>query len=75
MATKRPENRPKLQAVMNDLEATIAGQEYFFGVLTYADLCLFGTFKWITAVSDEPLFSSTPALQGWWGRMHERLGI
>jgi glutathione S-transferase len=75
LAAKRAENRPKLQAVLADLDATIAGQDYFFGVLTYADLCLFGTFKFVTAVSDEPLFDSTPALRAWWGRMHERLGM
>jgi len=75
MAAKRAEHRPKLQAGLADLEATLAGQDYFFGVLTYTDLCLFGTFKWVTAVSDEPLFSSTPALRAWWGRMRERLGL
>ena len=75
MAAKRAENRPKVQAVLADLEATIAGQDYFFGVLTYADLCLFGSFKWITVVSEEPLFASTPAVQAWWKRMHERLGL
>ncbi len=73
MAAKRTENRPKLHAVLADLEATIAGQDYFFGVLTYADFCLFGTFKFVTAVSDEPLFDSTPALRSWWGRMHAQL--
>jgi len=75
LAAKRAENRPQLQAVLADLNATLAEQDYFFGVLTYTDLCLFGTFKFVTAVSDEPLFSSTPALQAWWGRMRERLGI
>ena len=75
LAAKRAENRPKLQAVLADLNATIAGQDYFFGVLTYADFCLFGTFKFVTAVSDEPLFDSTPALRVWWRRMHERLGM
>jgi glutathione S-transferase len=75
LAAKRAENRPKLQAVLADLDATIAGQDYFFGVLTYADCCLFGTFKFVTAVSDKRLFDSTPALQAWWRRMHERLGM
>jgi len=75
MAAKRAENRPRVQAVLAELEATLAEQDYFFGVLTYADLCLFGSFKWITTVSEEPLFSSTPALQAWWSRMHERLGL
>lgn len=75
LAAKRAENRPKLRAVLTDLDATLAGQDYFFGVLSYADLCLFGSFKWITAVSDEPLFDATSALQTWWGRMHERLGM
>jgi len=45
LAAKRAENRPKLQAVLADLDATIAGQDYFLGVLTYADFCLFGTCK------------------------------
>src|SRR5262249_39234255 len=73
MATRRAENRPKLQAILADLEATIAGQDYFFGVLTYADFCLFGTFKWVGVVSEETLFYSTPALQAWWKRMHVQL--
>ena len=75
MAARRAENRPKLQAILADLEATIAGQDYFFGVLTYADFCLFGTFKWVTVVSEEPLFDSTPALQGWWRRMRDQLRL
>jgi glutathione S-transferase len=75
IAAKKGENRPKLQAVLADLEATLAGQEYFFGVLTYADFCLFGTFKWVTAVSDEPLFDGSPGLRAWWKRLHDRLGM
>ena len=75
MAAKQAESRPKVQAVLADLEATLAGQDYFFGVLTYADLCLFGSFKWVTIVHEEPLFASTPALQAWWKRMHEQLGM
>ncbi|MBI3301645.1 MAG: glutathione S-transferase N-terminal domain-containing protein [Deltaproteobacteria bacterium] len=75
IAARRAEYRPRLQAVLADLEATISGQDYFFGLLTYADLCLFGTFKWVTAVSEEPLFDSAPALRAWWGRMREWLGL
>jgi len=75
IAAKRDENRPKLHAVLSDLNATISGQDYFFGQLTYADFCLFGTFKWVTAVSEEPLFDHAPALRAWWGQMQEQLGI
>jgi glutathione S-transferase len=75
IAARRAEYRPRVQAVLADLEATIAGQEYFFGQLTYSDFCLFGTFKWVTAVSEEPFFETTPALRAWWRRMGEQLGI
>lgn len=75
IAAKRDENRPKLKAVLADLEATISGQDYFFGQLTYADFCLFGTFKWVTAVSNEPLFDAAPALHTWWERMQNQLGM
>jgi len=72
---KRPEFRAKMRAVLGDLNLTIAGQDYFFGTLTYADFCLFGTFKWITTVSNEPFLITTPALRVWWERMQTRLGI
>jgi glutathione S-transferase len=64
-----------MKAVLAELEATLAGQDYFFGQLTYADFCLFGTCKWVTTVSDEPFFDNTPALRGWWKRMQGQLGI
>jgi len=75
IATRRAEYRPRMQAVLTDLEATITGQDYFFGQLTYTDFCLFGTFKWVTAVSEEPLFETTPALRAWWKRMGEQLRL
>jgi glutathione S-transferase len=75
VAAKRGEFRPKLQEVLSQLNATIAGQDYFFGLFTYADICLFGTFKWATAVSEEPIFDSAPNLRVWWERMQEQLGI
>lgn len=75
IAAKRAEYRPRLQAVLADLNATLSGQEYIFGLFTYADLCLFGTFKWVTAVSAEPIFDATPALRTWWERMQEQLKI
>jgi glutathione S-transferase len=75
IAAKRDENRPQMHAVLTQLEETLAAQEYFFGVLTYADLCLFGTFKWVTTVSTEPLFEKTPAVRAWWERMQKQLKI
>jgi glutathione S-transferase len=75
IGAKRAEYRPKMQAVLADLEATLAGQDFFYGDFSYADLCLFGTFKWVAAVSNEPLFDSTPGLRAWWGRVREKLGI
>ena len=72
---KRPEFRARMRAVMGDLNLAIAGQEYFFGTMTYADLCLFGSFKWIASVSMEPLLETTPALKNWWLRMEQQLGI
>jgi glutathione S-transferase len=75
IAAQRDEHRPKMRAVLAQLEETLAGQEYFFGQLTYADLCLFGTCKWVTTVSKEPLFAQTPGLQSWWERMQKQLGI
>jgi glutathione S-transferase len=74
ITTKRDEYRAGLQSVLADLEATIAGQEYLFGLLTYADFCLFGSLKWVTVVSKEPLFDSTPSLRAWWARMQEQGG-
>lgn len=75
MVAKREEYRPRMQTVLADLDAAISGQDYFFGLLTYADFCLFGTLKWVTAVSQEPLFDSVPALRVWWERMQNFLGI
>ena len=75
IAARHAEYRPRLQAVLADLEATFFGQDYFFGLFTYADLCLFGTLKWVSVVSKEPLFDSAPALRAWWGRIQERLGL
>lgn len=75
IAAKRDESRPRMYAVLAQLEDTLAGQEYFFGQLTYADLCLFGAFKWVTTVSTEPFFEKTPALHAWWERMQKQLGI
>jgi len=74
-AAKRPEFRARMRAVMGDLNLAIAGQEYFFGNLTYADFCLFGSFKWITTVSREPFLDATPALKDWWQRMGNLLGL
>jgi len=74
-AVKRPEFRARMRAVMGDLNLAIAGQEYFFGTMTYADFCLFGSFKWIIAVSLEPFLDATPALKDWWKRMGQQLGI
>jgi glutathione S-transferase len=74
-AVKRPEFRARMRAVMGDLNLAIAGQEYFFGTMTYADLCLFGSFKWIASVSMEPLLEATPALKDWWLRMGQQLAI
>lgn len=75
VAAKREEHRPELRTVLADLEATISGQDYFFGLLTYADLCLFGSLKWVTVVSAEPLFDLAPALRAWWERMQKLLGF
>ena len=74
-AAKRSEFRARMRAVMADLNLAIAGQEYFFGNMTYADLCLFGSFKWVTAVSQEPFLDATPALKDWWKRMGKLLAI
>src|SRR5262249_40763022 len=73
VVAKRDESRLKLHAVLADLEATIFGQDYFFGLPTYADLCLFGSLKWVTVVSKEPLFDSAPTLRGWWERVQNRI--
>ena len=75
IAAKRDEFRPQLKKVFADLNATIAGQDYFFGVFSYADICLFGTLTWVTRVSDEPLFDKTPGLHAWWERMNEQFKI
>lgn len=75
IAARRDEFRPQLQKVLADLNATLAGQEYLFGVFSYADICLFGTFTWVTRVSDEPLFDNAPDLRAWWERMQERFTV
>ena len=75
IAAKRDESRPRLKAVLADLEAVALGHEYLFEILTYADFSLFGTFTFATRVSDEPLFDSAPALGKWWERMRERFPI
>ena len=62
------------RSVYTDPCLSLPGQQYFFGNLTYADLCLFGTFKWIMAVSKEPLFFTTE-FRAWWDRMEHLLGI
>ena len=75
VAAKRDEFRARMHALLTKLEATISGQDYFFGLLTYADFCLFGSLKWVTVVSQEPLFDATLALRAWWGRVQEQLGM
>ena len=75
IAARRNDFRPRLKAVLADLEAVALGHEYLFGVLTYADFSLFGTLTWVTRVSDEPLFDAAPALAGWWERMQARFEI
>ncbi len=75
VAAKKEEYRSRMRVVLADLDAAISGQEYFFGLFTYVDLCLFGTLKWVTAVSQEPFFDSAPALRAWWERMQSLLGV
>jgi glutathione S-transferase len=75
IAAQRDEKRSKMQEVLSQLEETLAGQEYFYGQFTYADLCLFGTFKWVTTVSKEPFFDKIPKVRAWWERMQKQLGI
>ena len=75
IAARRDEFRPRLQKALADLNATLAGQEYLLGGFSYADICLFGTFTWVTRVSDEPLFDNTPDLRAWWERMQERFTV
>ena len=75
LAARRDAFRPRLKSVLADLEAVALGHEYLFEVLTYADFSLFGTFTWITRVSDEPLFDSSPSLARWWERMQERFSV
>ena len=75
IAARRNDFRPRLKAVLADLEAVALGHEYLFEVLTYADFSLFGTLTWVTRVSDEPLFDEAPALAGWWERMQARFEI
>jgi glutathione S-transferase len=72
---KRAEYRAGLQSVLADLEATLAGQDYLFGLLTYTDFCLFGSLKWLTVVSKEAFFDSTPSLRAWWERVQEQLRL
>ena len=75
IAAKRDDLRPRLKSVLADLEAVALGHEYLFEVLTYADFSLFGTFTWVTRISDEPLFDAAPSLAKWWERMQERFEI
>jgi glutathione S-transferase len=75
IAARKDEYRQTLRATLTDLEATLSGQDSFLGVFTYADLCLFGSLKWVTVVSKEPLFETTPALRVWWGRVQEQIGM
>lgn len=75
IAARRDEFRPRLKSVLSDLEAVALGHEYLFDVFTYADVCLFGTFTFVTRVSDEPLFEATPSLGDWWGRMQARFSV
>ena len=75
IAARRDEFRPRFKSALADLEAVASGHEYLFEILTYADFCLFGTFTWITRVSDEPLFDSAPSLGKWWERMQARFEV
>ena len=75
VAARKDEFRTGMHAALADLEATLVDQEYFFGLLTYADLCVFGSLKWVTVVSQEPLFDATPALRAWWERIQKQLGM
>lgn len=75
IAARKDEYRQTLHTTLADLEATLSGQDYFLGVLTYADLCLFGSLQWVTVVSKEPLFETTPALRVWWKRVQEQIGM
>lgn len=75
IAARRDEFRPRFKSVLADLESVALGHEYLFEILTYADFCLFGTFTWITRVSDEPLFDSAPSLGKWWERMQARFEV
>ena len=75
IAAKRDDLRPRLKSVLADLEAVALGHEYLFEILTYADFSLFGTFTWVTRISDEPLFDNAPSLAKWWERMQERFQI
>lgn len=71
VAARQEEFRTRMYEVLADLEATLLTQDHFFGLLTYADFSVFGSLKWVTVVSQEPLFNATPALQAWWDRMSE----
>ncbi len=75
IAAKRDEFRPHLKSVLGDLEGVALGHDYLFENLTYADFSLFGTFTWVTRVSDEPLFDAAPALGKWWERMQARFEV
>ena len=72
LRTSRPDGTsfaPRCKRSRADLEATLAGQDYFFGVFNYADICLFGTLTRVSRVSDEPLFDAAADLRAWWERM------
>ncbi len=75
IAARRADFRPRLKSVLADLEAVALGHEYLFEVLTYADVCLFGSFTFAMRVSDEPLFDEAPSLARWWERMQARFEI
>jgi glutathione S-transferase len=72
---KQEASRPQFHKALADLNAAIAGQDYFFGVFSYSDICLFGTLTWVTRISDEPLFDNAPGLQAWWERMNAQFKI
>ncbi len=75
VAARKEEFRAQMHAALADLEATLAEQAYFFGLLTYADCCAFGSLKWATVVSQEALFDKTPGLRAWWDRLQQQLGL
>ena len=75
VASRRDQYRAQMRATLADLEAAVSGQQYFFGLLTYADLCLLGTLSWVRAVSEEPVLDPFPALRQWWERLREQIRL